>query len=104
MGNCVPPGVVNLVTGPGATVGEELTVNSDVEAISFTGSYEVGYGIQRARANSPRLARIQLEMGGKNPLVILSDADLTRAVEITVKGAFGGTASNRSFPVSRVSL
>ncbi|MDA4135731.1 MAG: aldehyde dehydrogenase family protein [Thaumarchaeota archaeon] len=87
----VPPGVLNLVTGPGSTVGEELALNREVDAISFTGSYEVGDGIQRARANSGKMARIQLEMGGKNPTIVLPDAKLEDAVEVVAKSAFGLT-------------
>ncbi len=87
----LPKGVLNLVTGPGGTVGEELTVNPGVDAISFTGSYEVGDGIQKARANSGRMARIQLEMGGKNPTVVMPDAKLEDAVEVVAKSAFGLT-------------
>jgi 2,5-dioxopentanoate dehydrogenase len=84
----LPAGALNLVTGPGGTVGEEFTLNEGVDAISFTGSYEVGYGIQRARANSGRMARIQLEMGGKNAAVVLPDARLEDAVEIVAASAF----------------
>jgi aldehyde dehydrogenase (NAD+) len=87
----LPPGVLNLVTGPGSTVGEELALNRDVDAISFTGSYEVGEGIQRASANSGKMARIQLEMGGKNPTIVLPDAKLEDAVEVVAKSAFGLT-------------
>ena len=87
----LPPGVLNLVTGPGSTVGEELTLNKEVDAISFTGSYEVGDGIQRARANSGKMARIQLEMGGKNPTIVLPDAKLEDAVDVVAKSAFGLT-------------
>ena len=87
----LPPGVLNLVTGPGGTVGEELTINKDVDGISFTGSYEVGDGIQKARANSGKMARVQLEMGGKNPTIVLPDAKLEDAVEVVAKSAFGLT-------------
>jgi len=87
----LPAGVLNLVTGPGSTVGEELTLNKGVDAISFTGSYEVGDGIQRARANSGKMARVQLEMGGKNPTIVLPDARLEEAVEVVAKSAFGLT-------------
>jgi aldehyde dehydrogenase (NAD+) len=72
-------------------VGEELALNRDVDAISFTGSYEVGEGIQRASANSGKMARIQLEMGGKNPTIVLPDAKLEDAVEVVAKSAFGLT-------------
>jgi 2,5-dioxopentanoate dehydrogenase len=87
----LPAGVLNLVTGPGSTVGEELAVNKDIDGISFTGSYEVGDGIQRARANSGKMARVQLEMGGKNPTIVLPDAKLAEAVEVVAKSAFGLT-------------
>ncbi|MGA2665817.1 MAG: aldehyde dehydrogenase family protein, partial [Nitrososphaerales archaeon] len=87
----LPGGVLNLVTGPGATVGEELALNGGVDGISFTGSYEVGDGIQKARANSGRMARIQLEMGGKNPTIVLPDARLEDAVDVVTKSAFGLT-------------
>jgi 2,5-dioxopentanoate dehydrogenase len=87
----LPAGVLNLVTGPGATVGEELTLNRDIDAISFTGSYEVGDGIQRARASSGKMARIQLEMGGKNPTIVMPDARLEDAVDVVARSAFGLT-------------
>ncbi len=87
----LPSGVLNFVTGPGATVGDELATNPDVDAISFTGSYDVGYGIQKARANSKKMARVQLEMGGKNPTIVLPDARLDDAANIVSKSAFGLT-------------
>jgi 2,5-dioxopentanoate dehydrogenase len=87
----LPSGVLNYVTGPGGTVGHELTTNQDVDAISFTGSYEVGFGIQRARADSKKMARVQLEMGGKNPTIVLPDANLDEAATIVSKSAFGLT-------------
>lgn len=87
----LPPGVLNFVTGPGATVGQEMVQNRKVAGISFTGSYEVGTQINEEAGNNPRMPRIQLEMGGKNPLVVLSDADLEKSAEIAAKGAFGAT-------------
>ena len=87
----LPPGVLNFVTGPGSTIGQALAANEDVAAISFTGSYEIGRGIQKARADAERMARVQLEMGGKNPTVILPDAKLDSAVEIVTRAAFGLT-------------
>jgi len=87
----LPPGVLNFITGPGSTVGEALAVSDDVAAISFTGSYEVGRGIQTARVNAKKMPRIQLEMGGKNPTIVLPDAKLDSAVEVVTKGAFGLT-------------
>jgi aldehyde dehydrogenase (NAD+) len=85
----LPKGVLNYVTGAGSIVGVEISVNPGVDAISFTGSYEVGYGIQKARANSSKMARIQLEMGGKNPTIVLPDANLDEAVSLVAKSAFG---------------
>lgn len=85
----LPPGVLNFVTGSGSTVGAELISNPDVDAISFTGSLEVGEEIKRTAG--ARNVRIQLELGGKNPAVILDDADMGRAVEMVVRGAFGLT-------------
>lgn len=87
----LPDGVLNFITGPGASVGMELVENDKVAAISFTGSYEVGEKIHRTCSQGDGMPRVQLEMGGKNPLVVLSDADIPKAVEIAVKGGFGGT-------------
>ncbi len=84
----VPPGVFNLVIGGGA-IGAALANHAGVDAISFTGSQ--GVGAQVATAAAARQARFQLEMGGKNPLVVLDDADLDRAVAIAADGAFFGT-------------
>ncbi len=85
----LPGGVVNLVTGSGGVVGDELVTNEMVDAISFTGSYEVGYDIYQRAA--PRMVRVQLEMGGKNPLIVLADADLDLAVQLAVVGGYGVT-------------
>jgi acyl-CoA reductase-like NAD-dependent aldehyde dehydrogenase len=85
----LPPGVINYLSGDGSTVGVEMVSNPTVNGISFTGSREVGAGIyQQAIRNMPR---VQLEMGGKNPLVVLRDANLDLAVDLTVKGGFGLT-------------
>jgi aldehyde dehydrogenase (NAD+) len=83
----LPPGVLNLVTGPGSTVSDELINNPKVDAISFTGSLEVGEEIKRAVCL--RNVRVQLELGGKNPAIVLDDADMDKAVEMVVRGAFG---------------
>ncbi len=85
----VPEGVLNLVMGPGSTVGEALLESPDIAAISFTGSVDTGRHV--AAACAARLARVQLEMGGKNPLVVLDDADLSTAVSCAVNGAFFST-------------
>lgn len=82
----LPAGVINFVTGPGSTVGDELVVNPAVRAISFTGSTPVGMGIHQKAAAT--LARTQLEMGGKNPAVVLADADLEAAAEAVVLAAY----------------
>jgi aldehyde dehydrogenase (NAD+) len=84
----VPAGVFNLIVGSGA-YGEALVRHAEVDAISFTGSQGVGAFV--AAGAAARQARFQLEMGGKNPLVILDDADLDRAVQVAVDGAFFGT-------------
>lgn len=85
----IPPGVLNLVLGHGHIVGEELVNHPDVRAISFTGSNEVGASIYQK--GSRRGIRVQCEMGGKNPVVILDDADLPLAVEGVAQGGFGST-------------
>jgi acyl-CoA reductase-like NAD-dependent aldehyde dehydrogenase len=82
----MPPGVFNLVMGRGGAVGEAIIGSPDVDGVSFTGSVETGRAI--ARKTVERLARVQLEMGGKNPLVVLDDADLGVAVTCAVQGAF----------------
>ena len=94
-----PPGVINLVHGGGKTVGDELVNNPDVSAISFTGSNLVGNAIY-AQA-SKRGIRVQCEMGGKNPIVVLGDADLPLAVEGVIQGGFGSTGQ-RCTAASRV--
>jgi aldehyde dehydrogenase (NAD+) len=85
----VPAGVFNLVMGRGSAVGEELIASADVDGISFTGSVETGRAI--ARKVVARMGKIQLEMGGKNPLVVLDDADLGVAVNCAVQGAYYST-------------
>jgi len=85
----LPAGVINFVTGPGARIGDELVSNPAVNGISFTGSYPVGTGIYAKAIKN--LTRVQLEMGGKNPLVVLDDAPLALAVKIALTGGFGLT-------------
>jgi aldehyde dehydrogenase (NAD+) len=85
----IPPGVFNLVMGSGSVVGETLVNHRDVAALSFTGSMETGQSI--ARKAVARMAKIQLEMGSKNPLVVLDDADLPTAVNVAVQGAYFST-------------
>jgi len=85
----LPPGVINFVTGSGREVGDELSGSPLVSGLTFTGSVGVGTGIY-ARAIK-NLTRVQLEMGGKNPLVVLNDAKLDLAVALSVTGGFGLT-------------
>src|SRR3954469_13657071 len=83
-----PPGAFNLVIGEG-DVGRAIVAHPDIDGISFTGSQVVGASV--AEGAIKRQARVQLEMGGKNPLVVLDDADLDRAVMCAIDGAFFGT-------------
>ena len=83
-----PAGVFNMIFGPGS-MGAALVAHEDVDGISFTGSQAVGAGV--AKAAVARQARVQLEMGGKNPLVVLDDADLDRAVMVALDGSFFAT-------------
>jgi aldehyde dehydrogenase (NAD+) len=85
----VPPGVFNLVMGSGSVVGDAIVNHRDVAAISFTGSMDTGRAI--ARKAVERMAKVQLEMGSKNPLVVLDDADLATAVTVAVQGAYFST-------------
>ncbi len=85
----IPPGVFNLVMGPGSQVGQTLLNHAEVDAISFTGSESTGRRVLNATV--PRFGKVQLEMGGKNPLVVLDDADLARAVECAVQGSYFST-------------
>jgi alpha-ketoglutaric semialdehyde dehydrogenase len=94
-----PPGVLNLVMGSGSTVGDEIVRHPDVHALSFTGSNDVGCALYEQA--SQRGIRVQWEMGGKNPLLILSDADLNLAVEGAILGGFGSTGQ-RCTAASRV--
>jgi acyl-CoA reductase-like NAD-dependent aldehyde dehydrogenase len=82
----LPKGVVNLTMGRGSVVGQTLLESGDVNAISFTGSVETGAKV--AMACAARGAKFQLEMGGKNPLVVLDDANLDGAVAAAIDGAF----------------
>jgi len=85
----IPAGVLNLVMGRGSVVGETLVNSRDVDAISFTGS--VGTGRAIAAKAVARMAKVQLEMGGKNPLVVLDDADLAAATNIAIQGSYYST-------------
>ncbi|MFA4892725.1 aldehyde dehydrogenase family protein [Brevundimonas sp.] len=84
----LPRGVLNLVIGRGR-VGQALVDHADVDGLSFTGSQGVGAGVALGAVR--RQARVQLEMGGKNPLIVLDDCDLDRAVQIALDGSFFAT-------------
>src|SRR6266480_4215969 len=101
----IPPGVLNLILGSGSEAGDEIINHPAVKAISFTGSNAVG--IRLYEQASRRGAKVQCEMGGKNPVVILEDADLDLAVESTAQGAFGSsgqrcTATSRAVVINDI--
>lgn len=101
----IPPGVLNLIIGSGSEAGDEIINHPAVKAISFTGSN--GVGIRLYEQASRRGAKVQCEMGGKNPVVILEDADMDLAVESTAQGAFGSsgqrcTATSRAVVVNEI--
>ncbi|AOY95841.1 aldehyde dehydrogenase family protein [Cupriavidus sp. USMAA2-4] len=81
----LPKGVLNFVTGSAAEIGPGITEHPAVRAISFTGSTRAGEQIHRA---VPLTTRTQMELGGKNPLIVMEDADLDKAVDLTIKGGF----------------
>ena len=96
----LPAGVLNVLTGTGSVAGAELVRHPDVRAISFTGSVPVGRAVRDEA--SARNCRVQLELGGQNPLIVMADAELDRAVEAAYTGAFWSagqkcTATRRIF-------
>jgi len=95
----LPAGVLNILQGYGEEAGAPLTAHADVGVISFTGSTEVGRQIQKTAAD--RLARVSLELGGKNPLVVCDDADLENACKWVLSSAFSN-AGQRCASASRV--
>jgi alpha-ketoglutaric semialdehyde dehydrogenase len=95
----LPEGLFNVIQGPGETAGAALVAHPDVRVISFTGSTEVGKYIQRVAGE--RLAKVSLELGGKNPLVVCDDADLENAAKWVVLSAFSN-AGQRCASTSRV--
>jgi aldehyde dehydrogenase (NAD+) len=97
----IPPGVLNLVTGSGAAVGDVIAKHKDITHLSFTGSTDVGTHIYVEGAK--KLNSVELEMGGKNPQIVLADADLDLAVDGALWGAFG-TAGQRCTATSRIIL
>ena len=95
----LPKGVLNVITGPGSAVGDLLVDDPRIRAISFTGSNEIGTRLNQRAAG--RGVRVTAEMGGKNPVVVLDDADLELAAEGILQGAFGSTGQ-RCTATSRV--
>ncbi len=85
----MPEGLFNLVMGSGSSIGQKLVESPQVDAISFTGSYDVGRQIAGAAAKN--LTKFQLELGSKNPLVVMDDADIDVAVAAATAGAYGST-------------
>lgn len=85
----IPDGLFNLVAGSGRDVGQRLVESADIDAISFTGSVPVGRGI--AASAVANMTKVQMEMGSKNPMLVMDDADLDLAVAHTANAAFGGT-------------
>lgn len=84
----LPPGVLNVVVGAGSEIGDAFVVHPTPRVISFTGSTPVGRGIARQAAESPILKRLELELGGNSPMVVLDDADLDLASNAAVFGRF----------------
>ncbi len=82
----LPPGVANLVLGPGASVGAELAENPDVDLVSFTGGVETGKRVMRAAAGTVK--KVALELGGKNPNIVFADADFDLAVDQALNAVF----------------
>lgn len=95
----IPDGVINLVLGKGSVVGPVLTGHDAIDAVTFTGSNEVGRFIQREATSQGK--KVQLELGGKNPAIVLRDADLDLAVEQVARGAFY-SAGQKCTATSRV--
>jgi methylmalonic acid semialdehyde dehydrogenase len=101
----VPKGVLNLILGKGSEIGDEIANHPAVKAISFTGSTEIGIKLYEQAAR--RGAKVQCEMGGKNPVVVMEDCDMDLAVESTAQGAFGSTgqrctATSRAVVVDKI--
>ena len=95
----LPPGVLNVLTGPGAELSEALTGDPRLAALTFTGSAATGWALERAVAG--RGVKVQLELGGKNPAIVLADADLSDAAEQVSRGAMIATGQ-RCTATSRV--
>ncbi|HII81116.1 MAG TPA: aldehyde dehydrogenase family protein [Methanosarcina sp.] len=97
----LPPGVVNIVPGPGGCVGKAIVQHPRISAVSFTGSLDTGKWIMEECAKT--MKRVSLELGGKNPVIVMDDADLELALEGVLWGAFG-TTGQRCTATSRLIL
>jgi aldehyde dehydrogenase (NAD+) len=82
----LPPGTVNIVSGPGSQIGEMLAAHPDVDMVSITGSTQAG--VRVARAAAPTVKRLTLELGGKSPFILLDDTDLAAALPVAVRACF----------------
>lgn len=85
----IPKGLLSMLVGPGSEIGQRMVEHSGIQAISFTGSVPVGRGIAAAAVTN--MTKVQMEMGSKNPMIIMDDADLDLAVAHTANAAFGAT-------------
>lgn len=90
----LPAGILNMVVGRGGEVGDTIVTHKDVMAVSLTGSTSVGAGVARKLGSKDTMTRVQLELGGKNALVVDSEADLALAADLAVRGAFGLTGQS----------
>ncbi|MDS0295651.1 aldehyde dehydrogenase family protein [Halogeometricum luteum] len=88
----LPDGVLNVVTGPGSTVGNEFIENEGTDAVSFTGSSQVGEMVYEQATDAGK--RVQTELGGKNPTVVMDSADPAEAADIVANGGFGTTGQS----------
>jgi 1-pyrroline-5-carboxylate dehydrogenase len=96
LGDVLPPGVFNLVNGPGVPVGQEISDNPGVDGLVFTGSMAVGMKLLRDNAARPFPRPLIIEMGGKNPALIMRSADLDKASDGVMRSAFGATGQKCS--------
>ena len=97
----LPPGVINLITGPGGTVGKAIVQHPRIKAVSFTGSLDTGKWIMEECSKT--MKRVSLELGGKNPVIVMDDANLELALEGVLWGSFG-TTGQRCTATSRLIL
>lgn len=94
----LPPGVFNMVFGKGREVGEAMTSHPGIDAITFTGSVPTGRAVALACVGASPMKKIQLEMGGKNPMIILDDADIDVAFDAATSGAYLSTGQRCTSP------